>query len=385
MGNGKSLDSPTAYYTYSLTPQPDSSILISFQNKSINATSYKWYFSTGDSSISFEPTLKIFKNSTYNVILKAINAKNTHLYSSAITISNLDTAKNPNNYPRPTADFKVLFNIDSSNIVSFTNLSVGYTKVLWKFEDNETSSDINPIHHFSTSNKRTVKLIVENIYKNKDSITVEFHADFGKNQLGYQYLITNVNPISYLFYLQFYYSPYQKFGISFGDNFTSNPTYISKEYIRTFTTSDIPDTRIHYYTDGRITTYKKINDLNLYNIASILDKVIGEYYFLDRSTYSSYTTDSTIYNDTTLSIRLIGDAIIELKDTKLNHTFTGYLSSTSTTDYYEFRLVPNPVTGSIYEVKYMQFPKKSNSVIAYQRNTFGMLGNYSETIYRGTK
>ncbi len=375
-----------ASFTYTLTLQTDSSILIAFQNKSTNATSYKWYFSIGDSSVAFEPILKVYKNGSYTVTLKAINGNKENTITNSITIANLDTAKNSNNYPHPTANFKVVFNIDSSNIVSFTNLSSGYTKVLWKFEDNQTSIENNPIHNFLTSNTRAVKLIVENIYKIRDSITINFNRDFGLYQLNYEYLITDVTPITYSFYLRnIYYNPNGKYGISFGENYTSTPIIITDTFNIWFNNGSTPSTRIQYYTLNNITTYQKSTDLITDEIQPILNKVLGEYTFYDRSTYSSYTTDSTIYNDTTLSINLIGDALIELKDTKLNHTFTGYLSSTSTNQFYEFRLVPNPVTGSIYEDKYMQFPKNSNTVNAFQNEKFGMVSHFSETIYRGTK
>ncbi len=127
-----------------------------FKNNSLGGTDWIWEFGDGTFSTDFEPVYIYTIVGSYDVRLIAIdtttcNKVDTSAYFT-ITV-----------YPIPKANFIWSPNPSVENTkTSFTNISVGGTRYLWNFGDGETSSEVNPIHQFNTTDTFNVVLIAFN-------------------------------------------------------------------------------------------------------------------------------------------------------------------------------------------------------------------------------
>jgi gliding motility-associated-like protein len=116
-----------------------------FQNNSLGGTDWLWDLGDNTFSTDFEPVHTYNTVGSYNVRLIAndpttCNKSDTSAYFT-ITV-----------YPIPTAGFTWLPDPPVENTkTSFTNLSVGATRYLWDFGDGETSTDVNPVHQFNST------------------------------------------------------------------------------------------------------------------------------------------------------------------------------------------------------------------------------------------
>ncbi len=73
---------PEAYFIYE-TYHP---LSVYFQNKSVNATSYKWDFGDGNTSTEKAPTHKYKSKGVYKVTLTAERGSEKHKYTASVTI-----------------------------------------------------------------------------------------------------------------------------------------------------------------------------------------------------------------------------------------------------------------------------------------------------------
>ncbi len=148
---------PTAHAAF-----PDSNFVgcnnltISWGNLSTNAIGYKWYFGTGDSSLSGNPIYSYTNVGIYPVTLIAYGAggcNDTLVSQDTVTIID--------------ATIHSAFTADSISgcapfTVQFTNNSVHGSTYLWVFGDGGTSTQTNPSHTYLDSGTFTVKLYTIN-------------------------------------------------------------------------------------------------------------------------------------------------------------------------------------------------------------------------------
>ncbi len=145
---------PSAGFTAS-----DTDVLVGepvvFINNSSGATSFKWYFGDGDSSILSTPQ-KIYNTpGAYTVTLIAYNN------SGADTLTKVNYIEV---WEAPVADFTYSPDTPKAGIdtIYFTNLSANATAYLWKFGDGTTSTEANPKHIYPLGGNYKVWLYASN-------------------------------------------------------------------------------------------------------------------------------------------------------------------------------------------------------------------------------
>lgn len=134
--------------------------LVSFTNKSSNATQYAWTFEGGNPSTSnvANPTVTYSKAGTYSVSLKASNetGSDTYTKTAMITVKNLQVI----------AEFSANeTQIIAGETVNFSDMSLnGVTNREWVFEGGSpsTSSQANPAVTYQTPGTYDVQLKVSN-------------------------------------------------------------------------------------------------------------------------------------------------------------------------------------------------------------------------------
>ncbi len=121
-----------------------------FTNTSINCNTYSWDFGDGTAlSIESNPTHTFTSLGDFNVKLVAGDGVNESYVTKLITIA------------QPVADFS--FAITNGNLLTFTNLSQNCATYSWDFGDGTAlSTDVNPVHSYTTYGKFNVKLFAGN-------------------------------------------------------------------------------------------------------------------------------------------------------------------------------------------------------------------------------
>ena len=160
---------------------------VQFSNTSSNSNSYLWLFGDGGSSIFQNPLYTYNNTGDYNVKLISYGSAGC---SDTITIS--DTVEV---YPTPIAAFsytKIQVPIQNSGQVQFNNNSLLADSYFWRFSDNSTSTEINPLHRFEMYGDYNVLLYAENTYGCWDTSFVwvrisEFHGLFVSNAFSPAY------------------------------------------------------------------------------------------------------------------------------------------------------------------------------------------------------
>jgi len=121
-------------------------------SSSDNVTAWLWTFEGATPATSTEQNPVVTYNAagTFDVSLEVTATAGTDeiMFSELIVVSAL-----------PTADFVAVNNMQE---VTFTNNSTGGNTYLWDFGDGNTSTDINPIHTYTTEGNYTVSLTVTN-------------------------------------------------------------------------------------------------------------------------------------------------------------------------------------------------------------------------------
>lgn len=121
----------SASTTYGTTP-----LLVSFNNKSLYATSYEWDFGDGTTSSDENPSHTFYNSGTYIVTLKASNDNNSD--KKSLTINVTPKAK-------PVADFSFTPSTGMAPCeIYFTNATTGASSYSWDFGNGQTSSLQNP-------------------------------------------------------------------------------------------------------------------------------------------------------------------------------------------------------------------------------------------------
>ena len=110
----------------------------------VNATSVLWTFGNGQTSTAGLPTITFDVVGTYTVTLIA---QNPGACNGADTFTQIIKV-----LPVPTANFTFDPITPTPNVpTTFTNLSTNADHYYWDFGDNTSSTDVNPIHQYSTT------------------------------------------------------------------------------------------------------------------------------------------------------------------------------------------------------------------------------------------
>ncbi len=126
---------------------------VSFDDLSTpNTTSWNWSFPGGDPSTSTDqfPVVDYFSTGFYDVTLTVTNAAGSDTYTETSYVEVVDL-------PIPGFTYSVV-----DGVATFTNTSMGATDYLWNFGDGATSTEINPVHTYSTSGDYIVTLEITN-------------------------------------------------------------------------------------------------------------------------------------------------------------------------------------------------------------------------------
>jgi gliding motility-associated-like protein len=127
------------------------------RNNSLGGTDWQWQFRDGTIfSTAFEPNYTFTSVGSYDIRLIA---------TDTTTCNRVDTSAyfTITVYPIPTAAFSWTPNPPIENTRTFfTNLSSGATRYLWDFGDGETSTEVNPIHQFNSTDTFRVLLMAYN-------------------------------------------------------------------------------------------------------------------------------------------------------------------------------------------------------------------------------
>ncbi len=281
-----------------------------------------------------------------------------------------------NNIPLPIkADFEVFIHIDSQRNVHFINKSKNFAKVTWHFGDNTTSNEINPTHFYQNGNNKTVKLVVENKQHQKDSISIPISYRWFEYRLECEYFLTDIQNKGYTVYNIKRYGGDGKFYFSLGDKATTIPTqFIDSFFYKTYTTDQ--SYFYKYYSENKITMYKRYMTLNLKDFYSLTFDLGMPINFNER-TFKNGLSDPEILNDTVLTLKY-NNGLLELTDTKLGHSFRGYLCSKSVSNTYVFSM-PNRVDIGSIKTEEITFVKNSKNVNA-MRNWDGGSEIWSATL-----
>jgi len=265
-----------------------------------------------------------------------------------------------NNIPlKIVADFEVFINLDSAKTIYIKNKSKNYNKLIWDFGDNTTSHEINPKHTYTINGKKKVKLVVENEFKQKDSLVLSLYDKMFEYQNECEYFLTDISKVRFTVYRIKIYAGDGIFSYTIGDKFNINPT----EYIDSFsfdTYSTKKNYFFTYYTENKVTTFKKHNTIDLRDFYS-LTRDLGSSALLYDRTFSSGTFDPIKFNDTILKINY-NNGFIEVVDSTLGHSFKGYLSSHSASNTFVFSMPNRLATIGGIESESISFSKTNNYV-----------------------
>lgn len=136
---------------------------ITFNNISVDAVNFDWYFGDGDSSNLVSPSHSFDTSGVYTVML--IGTSTTFGCRDTTTLN-----VNINSLPIPQFVTNVSFGCMPLPI-SFTNNSSNSNFYTWNFGDGNTSVQTNPSHAYPNQGIYTITLVAENLNGCKDSIT----------------------------------------------------------------------------------------------------------------------------------------------------------------------------------------------------------------------
>lgn len=177
VNNGCSYDTTsiviTVYPPPSLSFAPSPNITcadqpITFNNTSVNAVNFDWFFGDGDSSNLVSPTHSYDTSGTYTVMLIGTSTTFGCRDTTTLTV-------NINSLPIPQFVSNVLFGCMPLPI-NFTNNSSNSTFYTWNFGDGNTSTQQSPSHTFPDQGIYTITLVAENLNGCKDSITGQINV-----------------------------------------------------------------------------------------------------------------------------------------------------------------------------------------------------------------
>lgn len=155
---------PTPEASFIALPQPAcEGRPVEFQNTSMNASAYHWYFGDGSQALVDGPLHSYAVAGMYDVTLIATGAggcTDTLVVEDAITVN-----------PTPMADFTSDTLLSVRNALQFSNLSQGAVSYIWDFGDGESSEEDHPLHLFpADGGGYTVCLVAVNVFSCPDTI-----------------------------------------------------------------------------------------------------------------------------------------------------------------------------------------------------------------------
>lgn len=263
--------------------------------------------------------------------------------------------------PKLKADFEIFINLDSGLNYQFINRSKNFSKAIWDFGDGVKSNELNPSHEYLKGGTRTIKLIIENQIKQKDSLTISYSPPFNNYQNECEFFLTDIENKGYSVFNIKIYGGDGKFSYSIGPNYVTNPIQFEEYFsFKTHTTNKTPF--ITYYTANKVTTYKRHYTLDLKDFYKIVPDLGSPAYFSSRY-FDAYPNDIEYFNDTLLNIHFY-DGYLELLDTVLGHRFGGYLSSYSTSNTYKFAMPNKEQTTSGLEMISITISKTNSNISA---------------------
>ncbi len=159
---------PIATFTIDNPAQCITGNLFGFTNTSkgyYSATTSRWYFGDGDSSLNLNSTHTYKTQNTYTVKLIATNSN-----ACRDTITKTIVA-----YPRPAAQFTVKDTLpcEVNNLILFKNastLAYGTMTYAWDFGDTKKTTGLNASHNYDTFGTYSVQLIATSNQGCKDTI-----------------------------------------------------------------------------------------------------------------------------------------------------------------------------------------------------------------------
>jgi large repetitive protein len=140
---------------------------VTFNNRSINGTKYKWIFDDGqvDSTKLGSFTHKYDSVGLFSPMLIASN--------NDICFDTFSLVKSVKVDPKPKADFSFeeeLFDNKPTGTLFFTNLSLYATNYRWDFNDQSASSEKHPKHRFLMNGPRNIRLIARDSFGCVDTL-----------------------------------------------------------------------------------------------------------------------------------------------------------------------------------------------------------------------
>lgn len=164
------LSNPVDAAFTALPPQGCAPLTVQFQNKSIGAKTYTWYFGDGDSSTDFSPKHTYTDTGQFKVTLIVRNPDACNVIDS--------TSQTIQVYNFSKADFEAETFPCQSKVV-FRNKSINAYRSFWSFGDGKIDSADNPTHQYhNLRNTYTVTLITENRTGCADTIQKQVYVDY---------------------------------------------------------------------------------------------------------------------------------------------------------------------------------------------------------------
>lgn len=124
---------------------------ITFLNTSENCDLFHWDFGNGETSSLKNPTFVFRTAGKFNVTLTVTSGRLSDSQTKTVTI-----------FSKPNADFEISGkskNLYKGDEIMFSNNSIGYSKCIWNFGDNNTSTYSNPSHIYDSEGNYKVSLI----------------------------------------------------------------------------------------------------------------------------------------------------------------------------------------------------------------------------------
>ncbi|MEO8068794.1 MAG: PKD domain-containing protein [Flavobacteriales bacterium] len=132
---------PTPVADYTVQPNPACATYpVQFTDNSQNNSIWQWYFGDGGSSGDEDPLYTYMSPGTYDITLIVEGAggcTDTLIVDDGMVVN-----------PTPVAFFEYDTLMSLDNAFQFDNLSTGSTSWWWDFDDNETSTEFEPVHLF---------------------------------------------------------------------------------------------------------------------------------------------------------------------------------------------------------------------------------------------
>ena len=154
---------PTADYNCS-AKSGCGSLTVLFENLSLNANTYIWYFGDGGTSGEENPTYIYDRSGEYIVTLTAIGEGGESMVTK-------DTVR-VYDLPEAVFEFKPENAVLPDDPVTFYNYSQNAVQYLWDFGDNTSSTEVEPVHYYSKAGEFNVKLTVWSQEGCTDSVVI---------------------------------------------------------------------------------------------------------------------------------------------------------------------------------------------------------------------